>query len=86
LRQDGPHAITWLGQPETRFTFDHVAGENISQVRSGIQFSNVVLPSILNYSLSLITNKLIGLSLIFPGESIQSGWIAHRGELHGWLQ
>lgn len=31
LRQDGPHAITWLGQPETRFTFDHVAGENISQ-------------------------------------------------------
>lgn len=31
LRQDGPHAITWLGQPETRFTFDHVAGENVSQ-------------------------------------------------------
>lgn len=32
LRQDGPHAISWLGPPETRFTFDHVAGENISQV------------------------------------------------------
>jgi len=32
LRQEGAHAITWLGQPETRFTFDHVAGDNISQV------------------------------------------------------
>uniref|UniRef100_A0A7I4DZD3 Kinesin motor domain-containing protein n=1 Tax=Physcomitrium patens TaxID=3218 RepID=A0A7I4DZD3_PHYPA len=31
LRQEGPHQITWLGQPETRFTFDHVAGEIITQ-------------------------------------------------------
>ncbi|KAG0577882.1 hypothetical protein KC19_5G188700 [Ceratodon purpureus] len=31
IRQDGPHTITWLGQPETRFTFDHVAGESITQ-------------------------------------------------------
>jgi len=31
LRQDGPQTITWLGQPETRFTFDHVAGESITQ-------------------------------------------------------
>jgi hypothetical protein len=34
VRQDGPHTITWLGQPETRFTFDHVAGESITQVHN----------------------------------------------------
>lgn len=34
IRQDGPHTITWLGQPETRFTFDHVAGESITQVHN----------------------------------------------------
>ncbi|XP_024376033.1 kinesin-like protein KIN-12D isoform X3 [Physcomitrium patens] len=31
VRQDSAHTITWLGQPETRFTFDHVAGESITQ-------------------------------------------------------
>lgn len=31
VRQDGPHTITWLGQPQTRFSFDHVAGESITQ-------------------------------------------------------
>lgn len=33
LKQESPHTLTWLGPPETRFTFDHVAGEIISQVR-----------------------------------------------------
>jgi hypothetical protein len=32
LRQDSAHTITWIGQPQTRFTFDHVAGEFITQV------------------------------------------------------
>lgn len=32
VRQDSGHTITWLGHPESRFTFDLVAGENISQV------------------------------------------------------
>jgi hypothetical protein len=32
LRQDSAHTITWVGQPQTRFTFDHVAGEFITQV------------------------------------------------------
>lgn len=32
IRQENSHSITWLGQPETRFTFDHVAGEHITQV------------------------------------------------------
>ncbi|MCL7045771.1 hypothetical protein MKW94_028005, partial [Papaver nudicaule] len=31
LRQDSAHTVTWLGNPETRFTFDHVACETISQ-------------------------------------------------------
>lgn len=33
LRQDSAHTITWIGQPQTRFTFDHVAGEFITQVQ-----------------------------------------------------
>lgn len=31
VRQDSGHTITWLGHPESRFTFDLVAGEKISQ-------------------------------------------------------
>lgn len=45
VKQDGPQAITWLGQPETRFTFDHVAGENISQEKI---FQAVGLPIVEN--------------------------------------
>ncbi|XP_024389740.1 uncharacterized protein [Physcomitrium patens] len=45
LRQESAHAITWLGQPETRFTFDHVAGENISQEKL---FEVVGLPIVEN--------------------------------------
>ncbi|KAJ4955937.1 hypothetical protein NE237_012720 [Protea cynaroides] len=31
LRQDSEQSLTWLGHPETRFTFDHIACETISQ-------------------------------------------------------
>ncbi|PON64835.1 Kinesin-like protein [Parasponia andersonii] len=31
LRQESPHSLIWLGHPETRFTFDHVASHSISQ-------------------------------------------------------
>ncbi|XP_043725080.1 kinesin-like protein KIN-12E isoform X2 [Telopea speciosissima] len=31
LRQDSVQSLTWLGHPETRFTFDHIACETISQ-------------------------------------------------------
>lgn len=31
LRQESPHTLTWVGQPEIPSTFDHVAGEAISQ-------------------------------------------------------
>ncbi|XP_078437398.1 kinesin-like protein KIN-12G [Wolffia australiana] len=31
VRQDTSDSITWIGQPESRFTFDHVADEAVSQ-------------------------------------------------------
>ncbi|KAI9123783.1 hypothetical protein K1719_005083 [Acacia pycnantha] len=31
LKQESAHSITWIGQPETRFTFDHVGCETIDQ-------------------------------------------------------
>lgn len=31
LKQEGAQSITWIGQPETRFTFDHVACETVDQ-------------------------------------------------------
>ncbi|XP_010276535.1 PREDICTED: kinesin-like protein KIN-12C isoform X2 [Nelumbo nucifera] len=31
LRQESAQTLTWLGHPETRFTFDHIACETISQ-------------------------------------------------------
>ncbi|KAH7573329.1 hypothetical protein JRO89_XS03G0118600 [Xanthoceras sorbifolium] len=35
LRQETSQTLVWLGHPETRFTFDHVACETISQTGSG---------------------------------------------------
>lgn len=32
LKQESAQSITWIGQPETRFTFDHVACETVDQV------------------------------------------------------
>lgn len=32
IRQESCQAITWTGHPESRFTFDIVADENVSQV------------------------------------------------------
>jgi len=32
LKQESSQSITWIGQPETRFTFDYVACESICQV------------------------------------------------------
>ncbi|EMS60549.1 Kinesin-like protein KIF15 [Triticum urartu] len=31
LKQESAQTITWIGQPETRFTFDHVACEGVNQ-------------------------------------------------------
>ncbi|KAL3700311.1 hypothetical protein R1sor_018333 [Riccia sorocarpa] len=45
LRQESPHTLTWLGQPESRYTFDHVAGENITQEKL---FSVAGLPMVEN--------------------------------------
>lgn len=32
LKQESAQSITWIGQPETKFTFDHVACETVDQV------------------------------------------------------
>lgn len=34
LKQESAQCVTWIGQPETRFTFDHVACETVNQVCS----------------------------------------------------
>ncbi|XP_039039829.1 kinesin-like protein KIN-12D [Hibiscus syriacus] len=31
LKQESSHSIAWIGQPETKFTFDHVACETVDQ-------------------------------------------------------
>ncbi|XP_057861101.1 kinesin-like protein KIN-12D isoform X2 [Cryptomeria japonica] len=31
IRQESAHSLTWLGHPETRFSFDHVASESVTQ-------------------------------------------------------
>ncbi|CAI9281723.1 unnamed protein product [Lactuca saligna] len=35
LQQESAQCLTWVGHPETRFTFDHVACETIDQTGSG---------------------------------------------------
>lgn len=42
LKQESPQTLVWLGHPETRFTFDHVASETISQVN--LIYHNATLP------------------------------------------
>lgn len=45
LRQESAQSLVWLGHPETRFTFDHVVSENISQEKL---FKVVGLPMVDN--------------------------------------
>lgn len=42
VRQDSCQTITWTGHPESRFTFDLVADENVSQVNSNWLYSFLV--------------------------------------------
>ena len=41
LIQESSKTLTWTGHPETRFTFDHVACETISQVSFRGGFSSL---------------------------------------------
>ncbi|XP_030523084.1 kinesin-like protein KIN-12D isoform X2 [Rhodamnia argentea] len=45
LKQESSQSITWVGQPETRFTFDHVACETVDQE---MLFRMVGLPMVEN--------------------------------------
>lgn len=42
LRQESAHTLVWLGHPETRFTFDHIGCETLSQVCT----SNLIVLSV----------------------------------------
>lgn len=43
LKQESSQTLLWLGHPETRFTFDHIACEQISQVLFKIQLFILVV-------------------------------------------
>ncbi|KAJ4830100.1 hypothetical protein Tsubulata_017786 [Turnera subulata] len=45
LRQESCQSITWIGQPDTRFTFDHVACETVDQE---MLFRGACLPMVEN--------------------------------------
>lgn len=52
LKQENAHTISWIGQPESRFTFDHVADEAVTQVCNqssplAVEFHGI-LPSLPN--------------------------------------
>ncbi len=43
LKQESANTITWIGPPESRFTFDHVAGDSVTQVRRNFEDPNPYL-------------------------------------------
>ncbi|KAI4376005.1 hypothetical protein MLD38_013807 [Melastoma candidum] len=45
LKQESSQSITWIGQPEARFTFDHIACESVDQE---VLFRRVGLPMVEN--------------------------------------
>jgi kinesin family protein 15 len=81
LVQDSSKALSWIGHPETMFTFDHVACETISQVCSVYYNSstNLILSKTFNlqlkkYSLQRFQEKLfrvVGLPMV---ENCMSGY------------
>ncbi|XVF67637.1 hypothetical protein PTKIN_Ptkin10aG0137300 [Pterospermum kingtungense] len=48
LKQESFQSISWIGQPETRFTFDHVACETVDQVLQEMLFRMAGLPMVEN--------------------------------------
>lgn len=42
VRQESCQTLTWTGHPESRFTFDLVADENVSQVFFSITFFHLL--------------------------------------------
>lgn len=78
IRQESCQTVTWTGHPESRFTFDLVADENVSQVPFFCSLDYVAAESSLLYGVFHTSNV--------TGEVVQSGWLAHGGELRGRLQ
>ena len=85
LKQESTQTLQWLGHAESRFTFDHVACETISQVPLNIHLliSFFCLKGRIMYSLHV---ELCGCLLEFGvGKAVQSSWTTHGGELHIWV-
>lgn len=61
LRQESAQTLVWLGHPETRFTFDHVACETISQVWNPIICFCMLLMRQLKVNKFLIWTVLLNL-------------------------
>jgi hypothetical protein len=53
LKQESANTITWIGPPESRFTFDHVAGDSVTQVRRIFEDPNPYLVLALGWCLFL---------------------------------
>jgi hypothetical protein len=54
LKQESAQTLIWLRHPETRFTFDHIGCENLSQVHLEFFYSvNVACKCVLFWFLSL---------------------------------
>ncbi|GAB4859030.1 hypothetical protein Ancab_010498 [Ancistrocladus abbreviatus] len=74
LRQESAQTLVWLGHPETRFTFDHIAGEMITQEKL---FRVAGLP--------MVENCMSGYnSCIFAyGQTGSGKTYTMMGEIHG---
>lgn len=76
-----------VGRPHSRFTFDHVADGNTSQVRVS-PWSPLKVNGVGSWPVeeSTLTDVGIFLVFIFGGGAIRTGWLTNSGELHDGLQ
>ena len=77
LKQESAQSITWIGHPETRFTFDHVACETVDQVS--------LKPIWLVIQIWLLGFGWLP-SFAFAGSALSSCWFTNGWELYGWIQ
>ena len=83
VRQDSSQAITWTGHPESRFTFDLIADETVSQVNISFMllclFVHICSSWLLTFFFLFFVHMLTGVAILM-------GRGAYGGKLHGRLQ
>lgn len=77
LKQEGSQTITWVGHPEARFTFDHVACETVDQV--WLQMRERCVISCPFFFPDLVSDFPIFGNL--AGNAFPNGRVAYGGEL-----